>query len=246
MGNLLKVGQINLFQKKGDKQDPHNYRGVCHLAMGSRILAQIIAVRLRNWAEDLEPLDENQNGLRTGRSTADATQVFIRIEEDLQDLRKRRNYQGLKHKQMSDSEARLLDLTKAYPRVNKPALWEILRRYGIKGTFLDTIVDLHESTSFAIRRCEEDSEEWTPGRGLREGCSTSPTMFNIFHHQVVIRKQKALTTQKQVGIKWNWSAGSEPPRPQHAEKYNGESSYRHILSSLFADDTTILEETGEI
>ena len=135
---LLKVVQINPFQKKGDKQDPHNYRGVCLLAMGSRILAQIIAVRLTNWAEDLEPMDENQNGLRTGRSAADATQVFIRIEEDVQYLRKKRNHQGLEAQTTNDPEARLLDLTKAYPRVNKPALWEIIRRYGMKGAFLDT------------------------------------------------------------------------------------------------------------
>ena len=213
--------------------------------MGSKILAQIIAVRLRSWADDLEPVDENQNDLRTDRSSADATQVFIRIEEDLQDLRKRRNHQGLKQKQTNDPEARLLDLTKAYPRVYKPALREILRRYGIKGALLDIIVDLHESIAFAIRRREDDSKEWTPGRGLREGCSTSPTMFNVYH-QVVIRKQRTLTTQNQVGIKWNSIAGIEPPHPQHAEKYNGESSYRHILSSLFADDTTILGETVEI
>ena len=50
--------------------------------MGSRILAKIMSKRLREWAEHLQVLDENQSGFRAGRSTADATQILVRITED--------------------------------------------------------------------------------------------------------------------------------------------------------------------
>ena len=41
----------------------------------------------------MELLGENQAGFRTGRSTADATQVIMRIQEDVADNKKRRRQQ---------------------------------------------------------------------------------------------------------------------------------------------------------
>ena len=79
--DTLKGGVIVPLYKKGDREDPGNYRGVCLLAMGSRILARVIAKRLGEWAEDLSLLDENQAGFRKGRSTADVTQMMVRMEE---------------------------------------------------------------------------------------------------------------------------------------------------------------------
>ena len=66
--------------KKGDRNARDNYRGVVLLAMGSRILARIMANRIRMWAEKMELFDDDQSGLRKGRSTADSTQVMIRMQ----------------------------------------------------------------------------------------------------------------------------------------------------------------------
>ena len=82
--------------------------------------------------------------------------------------------------------ARLLDLQKTYPRVNKPALWGILKKYGLRGNFLRMLQNLHETTEYKIRGKDGVSETWIPERGLREGCPSSPGLFNIFH-QVVMR-----------------------------------------------------------
>ena len=54
----LKTGLVIPLHKKGDINDPNNYRGVCLLAMGSRILARIMADRLRIWSEKLQLLDD--------------------------------------------------------------------------------------------------------------------------------------------------------------------------------------------
>ena len=121
-----------------------------------------------------------------GRSTADATQILVRITEDTNDLIKRRTLRNKPANKPTDPEARLLDLRKAYPRGSKPALREILRRYGIKGPFLESLVDLHGTTQYEVKGNESNSEQWVPERGLRELCSTSPCLFNTFH-QVVMR-----------------------------------------------------------
>ena len=70
------MGLVIPLHKKGDRKNPHNYRGICLLPMLSRILARILATRLRKWAEDIDALDENQAGFRKARSAADATQIL--------------------------------------------------------------------------------------------------------------------------------------------------------------------------
>ena len=95
----LKIGQMVPLHKKGDRNDKNNYRGVCLLAMASRVLGRVMAGRLRWWSEHLSLTDDNQNGFRPGRSTADATLIMMRIEEDTEDLRKRRRRGGEEEEQ---------------------------------------------------------------------------------------------------------------------------------------------------
>ena len=64
----------------------------------------------------------------SGRSTANATTIFVRIQEDTVDLRSKSAREGHPEMEEGDPEARLLDLRKAYPRVSKPALRGILKR----------------------------------------------------------------------------------------------------------------------
>ena len=85
----LKSGVIAPLFKKGERADRNNNRGVCLLTMGSRILARVITKRLREWAESLNLMDDNQCGFRKGRSTADATQMMVRMQEDVCDYRKK-------------------------------------------------------------------------------------------------------------------------------------------------------------
>ena len=72
---LVKTGLVVPLFKKGQRDNINNYRGICLLSMASRILARVMASRLRTWAEAVVFLDENQDGFRIGRSTADAAQM---------------------------------------------------------------------------------------------------------------------------------------------------------------------------
>ena len=247
----LKIGLVIPLHKKGDKNSTHNYRGVCLLAMGSRILARVLANRLRIWAEKLDLLDDEQAGFRSKRSTCDITQMMIRIREDTTDLMKRAE---AKNEIIPDPEkptARLLDLRKAYPRVNKPALWSILIRYGMGEKCLRALKGLHEATQYKVKSREGESQPWTNERGLREGCPTSPPLFNIFHQAVMrlakkARKRKAEETDMEVGIDFKWIPGSNFPSMKTWEKYNSEAKKIKIDSGLFADDTTIIGKKKEI
>ena len=84
-------------------------------------------------------LDENQDGFRIGRSTADASQICVRLHEEA----------GLYVNESNSREpwtpvVTLLDIRKAYPQVNGPILWNMLRKYGIKEECIRIWRGLHE------------------------------------------------------------------------------------------------------
>ena len=244
----LKRGVIIPLFKKGDFNDPNNYRGVCLLPMGRRIVARIAATRLKGWAEAMGLLDDNQAGFRKGRSTADATQIMMRIQEDAIDLRKRG---GATEEGDLKPTARLLDLTKAYPRVNKPALWRLLERYGLNGDFLRLLIDLHETMEYVVRGREGNSEPWVPARGLTEGCPSSPDLFNIYHQAVMRvaekeRTERAQREGQQAGIVIKWIPGSAFPSEKAWERSNSDAVELVIEKSLFADDTTAVGDKKEL
>ena len=176
--NGQKVGIIIPLHMKGDKKDMNDFRGVCLLPIMSRILARMLATRLRNWAEATGALDENQAGFRQGRLAADATQIFVRIQEDVKVVRiiediNNENNGKEKRKYMGT----LLHLRKAYQRVCRPISWAILEKYRLLSKVIDKLKDLHEFTSYRVREEESDSMEFIPQRRLREGCTTSPVIF---------------------------------------------------------------------
>ena len=247
----LKIGLVVPLHKKGDRNERNNYRGVVLLAMGSRILARIMANRLRIWAEKLQLLDDEQAGFRKERSTADATQIMVRIQEDVSDLRKRLEVRGEQLNEDDIPTAKLLDLRKAYPRINKPALWGILKRYGMKEKALRVMQDLHEATEYRVKSREGESQPWVPARGLREGDPSSPVLFNVYH-QVVMRvaaKQRKRTADEaglEVGIPYNWIPGSSFPGMKTWEKRNSEAKRIRIDKALFADDTTVAGKKKEM
>ena len=131
----------------------------------------------------------------------------------------------------------MLDLRKAYPRVSRSALWGILRRYGFRGNFLNTIMDLYETTEYRVR--EGESEPWVPERGLKEGGPTSPVLFNIFHQALMRlaerkRDEERENQQNPVGVRWRWLPGSNIPG-EGREKYNSEAISEEVESAILFD-----------
>ena len=73
-----------------------------------------------------------------------------------------------------------LDLEKAYDRVDRDAMWNVLRLYGIGGRLLRGVKSLYVGSKACVRVGNEVSE-WFPVRvGLRQGCVMSPWLFNLY------------------------------------------------------------------
>ena len=92
----------------------------------------------------------------------------MRMQEDAKDLRRRREESG--GSGGVKLAARLMPLRKAYPRVNKLALW-------VGGVFSEGdhgFARVHGVCGEGKK--EGNSESWVPARGLREGCPLSLVM----------------------------------------------------------------------
>ena len=242
-----KEGWLIPLHKKGTRNDLNNYRGVCLLPLVSRTIARVFASRLRVWAEKIEVMEENQNGFRKGRSTADATQVITRINEET-----RRVLGETSEGQGRRPGAVLLDITKAYPRVNRVLLWKILENLRMPHSVLKILKCLHEQTQYRVKGREGLSEPWTPQRGLREGCATSPILFNVYHSEAMKRaaeerKKLAASNNHDYGLVWLCNRGNNLPPTDINKgiKSSTREEYR-ISESLFADDSTLIGWTDEL
>ena len=193
-----------MLYKKGPNTDPTNYRAISLLCICSRILARVVAQRLSKWAEENDILPEYQWGFRAGRSCRDVIyatrsllEMFARAEERLSLMltmrRVNRKQPDLQYD--DDDELRPLwenlqeqrimltaiDIQKAYPNTNREKLWALLTRIGVDARMVSIIRTLHADTSYVVRTDNSNSEAFKLYRGVREGCPSSPVLFNIYH-----------------------------------------------------------------
>ena len=138
---------------------------------------------------------------------------MVRLQED--------NRRICESQSLNRDRACLLDLRKAFPRINRPLLWKILESYGFEDNFLGRLKDLHEITSYKVKGNKEVSSEWTPQRGLREGCPSSPILFNIYH-QITIRAAEKQSEDK--GIRITYVPGNTC-MTQRRDKQNAEAKH---------------------
>ena len=78
-----------------------------------------------------------------------------------------------------------LYLEKAYDRVDRDAVWNVFRLYGIGGRLLRGVNSLYVGSKACVRVGNEVSE-WFPVRvGLRQGCVIPPWLFSLYVDGVV-------------------------------------------------------------
>ena len=82
-----------------------------------------------------------------------------------------------------------IDLEKAYDNIPLINLWKALGETGISSTLTKTVKELYRRSLSYIKQGGLLSEGFEVTKGLRQGCSISPTLFEIY-------VEKALNTWK--------------------------------------------------
>src|SRR6201990_1664215 len=78
-----------------------------------------------------------------------------------------------------------MDLEKAYDRVCRRKLVEVLKEGGVRGRLLNAVKSFYENCRARVRVKRELTEWFKMGVGLRQGCAMSPWLFNVLMDGVV-------------------------------------------------------------
>ena len=202
---------VPLYKGKGDIHDCSNSRGISLLSVVGKVYGRILINRIRDRTEGA--ISEVQSGFRRGRGCTDQSFVVRQICEKY----------GRKGK---DVYFAFLDLEKAYDRVDREAMWNVLRLYGVGGKLLKAVKSLYVGSKACVRVGNEMSD-WFPVRvGLRQGCVMSPWLFNLYIDGVV-REVNA----KVLGL--------------GLELRDGNDEAWQLNQLLFADDTVVVADSEE-
>ena len=235
-----KVGLVvPLWKRKGDKADRNTWRGITLLSVGTKVMARLITNRLTRWSNPW--LHESQTGFRSGCGTDDVHQVSRRVAEEIS-------------RTSSDEVVliRFFDIEKAYPRVCRPAMWKVLEHRGCPKKAIKILQALHNHTEMKVRVHGGISSGYIPDRGLREGCPSSPVLFNIYHDAVMEdfrtrRATRAQNSEQIPGIEWEAKIDGKLTKRFSVRTQAGQETRTDILGDMgYADDTAILGEAEEV
>ena len=82
-----------------------------------------------------------------------------------------------------------VDLEKAYDRIPRDKLWEVLLQYGIEGQLATSVKSLYEYCEVGVRVNSATTKSFRVSVGLRQGCSLSPILFLIYMDRIVKKSE---------------------------------------------------------
>ena len=73
-----------------------------------------------------------------------------------------------------------IDLENVYDRVSREALWQVLRMYEFGGKLLAGIKSMYVDSLACVRVKGGESELFRIDSGVRQGCTMSHRLFNVY------------------------------------------------------------------
>ena len=127
-----------LSTKKGDKNDPNNYRGAMLISAFAKLFSLVLRNRLNSWCENNDKFNEFQFGFRDGRSTSDCIFILHSLTERVL-------------KGNAKLYCAFIDYEKAFDTVIRDALWFKLTDNGISSKLTRMLRSLYHKVLAAIK-----------------------------------------------------------------------------------------------
>ena len=157
---------VTIYKNKGDRAVCGNSMGIALLAVAGKVLAKVLIRRVAtNIGEKLLP--ESQCGFRPGRGTCDMVFVVRQLQE-----KTREQQRGI--------HMAFVDLSKAFDRVPRVLLWNLLSRFGCPSRVVGLIRSFHDGMKVRVSTSGALSDEFSVTVGVKQGCVMAPVLFNIF------------------------------------------------------------------
>ncbi|KAK3551056.1 hypothetical protein QTP70_011498 [Hemibagrus guttatus] len=160
--------------KKGDRSVCSNYRGITLLSLPWKVYSRVLERRVRPLVEPR--IQEEQCGFRPSRGTLDQLYTLHRLLEG--------SWEFAQSVHMC-----FVHLEKAFDRVPRGILWEVLWEYGVRGPLLRAVRSLYNRSRSLVRIASCKSDLFPVLVGLRQGCPLSPVLFIVFMDRISRRSQ---------------------------------------------------------
>ena len=159
--------------KKGDVNNPGNYRGISLCDTSSKLYGTIINNRLQAWVEENNITGEFQAGFKKGYSTTDHLFTLMACVQK-QFCLNRKLYVAF------------IDFEKCFDTINRNLLWPVLLKNGIRGKLFCCIRSMYVTVKARIRCGARLTDYVNCSLGVKQGDTCSPVLFSIFINELAI------------------------------------------------------------
>ena len=164
--------------KKGDTNNPDNYRGVALTSIVSKVYTGILNRRLVQWAELEKKIVEEQAGFRANYSTIDHIFTLYSLVEKFLS----------RHSKLYVA---FIDFRKAFDSVDRDLLWYVMRKVGVHGKLYRALRGIYNTVTACVRDKGNYSKYFPCPKGVKQGCLLSPQMFCFFINELATEVSKS-------------------------------------------------------
>ena len=157
--------------KKGDVNNPRNYRGISICNISSKIFGAILNRRIQKWVEYNNCTGEWQAGFKQGYSTIDHMFTLMACVQKQLCLN-RKLYVAF------------IDIEKCFDTINRTLLWSILEKNGIRGKMLQCLKSMYSNVCARIRHGSEVSSVIKCSLGVKQGDVCSPVLCSLYINEI--------------------------------------------------------------
>ena len=161
--------------KKGDRQNPDNYRAITVGSCLGKLFSSILLKRLLEFRASACPDVPNQLGFRSGAQCNDHILTLSTTLEKYLHHEKRRVF------------ACFVDYRKAFDSVCRDALLFKLSNMGLTGNFFNCVKNMYSNSSTRIKLVKKLSAAIDVTIGTEQGHPMSPELFKIFIHDLSLQ-----------------------------------------------------------
>ena len=175
---------IPIFKNKGSKSEIKNYRPIALTIVAKRIFEKIIDSKLQDYKEMLHT---SQGGFLKKRSTLHQVYYLMELMKNNPDLIQV-----------------FLDLSAAYDMVDRRILWTLLaKRFKMPIGMIKLLRSLFDANYSRLNVSGIKSEKINHLRGLPQGSSLSPILFNFYIDSLIDLLEKENLKMDSMGVKSN-------------------------------------------
>ena len=152
---------------KGDATVMDNFRAITVGSAISKIFAQVVMLRIDDWAETNGLRAATQFGFRKNMGTTEA--VFM--------------LRHLVDKAEQDDKplyAAFVDFKKAYDSIPRDLLWKALMKIGMHGEMLDILQQMYQNVRLQVKVNNTVGTEFESSIGVKQGDPLSPLLFGLY------------------------------------------------------------------